>query len=230
YAISNAPAEFVMARLPAGLKHKPFGASNVGVSPSVAGLMTVLGNAGPVLVRFALVYSTTVNGGLALFDHRLPAASNARAQGAMMEFWPSSLSTTSGINAEVVAVAGTAGRFAASNLRMVVPAPVVLAVPVAVVISTPPLLATHRSPALSSAIPRGPLKAFDTRVTAGVSVLVPVIASCVALKTATRLLLWSDTHWLPLESNTDCWGKFSASERMTAVGMGAGVVASAASW
>src|SRR5579859_8069133 len=122
-----------MARSPSASKHKPFGASNVGISPWLAGLMMVFGNGAPVVARLALVYSITVNGGLALFDHRFPAESNARAHGPMTEFWPSSLSTTSGINADVVGVVGTAGRFAAANSRMVVPGPVVVAVPVGVV-------------------------------------------------------------------------------------------------
>src|SRR3954451_11337683 len=101
-----------------------------------------------------------------------------------MELVPSSLRVTSGISAGVsMPVAGGAGRSAAANRTIVVPAGLV--VPLAV---TEPLLATHRFLALSKAMPRGPLNAVDEITTAGGRLFVPVIASCAAVNTSTVLL------------------------------------------
>src|SRR5581483_1618194 len=161
-------------------KHRPFVMFSVGLPCTVVGLIVIIGVGVPLAIRLALANSTNVNGGFALLDQRLPAASNASSQGPWIEPWPLSVSVRSGVSMGVsMPVVETIGRCAAANSTMVVPTGLL----VVALIGTSPLLATHRLPALSKTIPSGPLNAADEITTAGISALVPVMLSCAAVNT-----------------------------------------------
>src|SRR5438067_1370139 len=65
-----APAEFVAARSPLLSKHRPFGASRLGLPPTIAGLRVTAGTGAALLIRLALANSTRVFGASALLDQR----------------------------------------------------------------------------------------------------------------------------------------------------------------
>src|SRR5487761_1004403 len=196
----NGVSELTTDRSPELSNAIPLGEFRLASPLTMAELNVTAGVGLPLAVKLALENWTTVPGELALLDQRLPVLSNASAHGPWMEPLPSSDSIMLGVRVTLPLAVGSVD---ALNSKIVVV----------------PLLAIHRSPLESKAIPSAPLKAgVDLIVIFGIT-FAPDAINCVGVNSNTALAPLSLTHRSPLLSHAACCGKAKALELMVMFGI-----------